>query len=75
MQREQRTAEQIRAEIARLLHVDANELPLPYKLSMESDTFEDSSANWHIPAWPGIRLHTAEVRKAILATKARWDMA
>lgn len=75
MPRELHTAEEIRAEIARLLAVHVAELPLPERLVLEPDWTEAGGANWHIPAWPGIWPNTDAVRRAILDVKARWDMA
>lgn len=74
MARELHTAEEIRTELARLLQIDPDLLPLPERLTLPSDPFDDSGANWHIPAWPNIWPNGTAVRKAILNVKARWDL-
>ncbi len=77
MPREQHTAEEIRDEVARLLNAGRKvpiAVPLPTKLSMPSDPFAYSEANWQIPALPGFRADPEAVKAAILAVKARWDL-
>lgn len=71
--KEARTAPAIRAEIARLLGVEPDSLPLPERLVLDPDPW-DGGANWHIRSWPGIWPNTTAVRKAILDVKARWDL-
>lgn len=78
MPRELHTAEEIRAEVDRLLNAGrkvAITVPLPVKLSMPSDPFNDRGANWQIPAHPSFASDTEAVKAAITAVKARWDLA
>lgn len=77
MDRELRSATDIRDEVARLLNA-GRKVPivvlLPTKLSMPSDPFDDRAANWQIPAHPSFAADVEAVRKAITDVKARWDM-
>lgn len=76
--RELRTAEEIRDEVTRLLNADRREplpVPLPTRLTMPSDPFDDFGANWQMPEQAAWDLHRAEVRRAIVAVKAKWDLA
>lgn len=78
MAREIRSADEIRAEVDRLLNVGrkvAITVPLPTKLSMPSDPFSDRAANWMIPSAPGFAADPEAVRAAIVAVKEKWDMA
>lgn len=75
--RELYTAEEIRDEVARLLNTGREKplpVPLPTRLSMTSDPFTDFGANWHMPAQGAWTLHLEDVRRAIVAVKARWDL-
>ncbi len=75
--RETRTASEIRDEVDRLLNANRRvpiTVPLPTKLSMPSDPFEHYEANWAIPSHSSFAADREAVRKAILATKARFDM-
>lgn len=77
MGRELRSATEIRDEVARLLNAGRKVpivVPLPTRLSMPSDPFDDRAANWQIPAHPSFAADTEAVRKAITDVKARWDM-
>ncbi len=49
-------------------------VPLPTRLSMPSDPFDYHEANWMIPAHPSFAADPEAV-KAIVAVKARWDLA
>jgi hypothetical protein len=78
MGRELHTAEEIRDEVARLLNSGRKKplpVPLPYKLSMDSDPFDDFGANWAMYEQGGWALHRDDVRRAIVAVKAKWDLA
>lgn len=78
MGREVRTAEEIRAEVERLLNARRKvpiAVPLPTKLAMQSDPFDDRGANWMIPSAPGFAADPEAIKAAIVAVKDRWDMA
>jgi hypothetical protein len=75
--RELRTAEEIRDEVARRLNTGRKvplPVPLPERLSMPSDPFTDHGANWQMPSQGAWALHLEDVRRAIVAVKARWDL-
>lgn len=75
--REKHTAEEIREEVARLLNAGRKVpiiVPLPTRLSMPSDPFDDRAANWQIPAHPSFAADTDAVRAAITNVKGRWDL-
>lgn len=77
MARKAHTAQEIRDEVARLLNTGRKVpiiVPLPTRLSMPSDPFDDHTANWQIPAHPSFAADPEAVRKAITDVKARWDM-
>jgi hypothetical protein len=42
---------------------------------MSSDPFTDYGANWHMPAQAAWEQNLEAVRHAILAVKAKWDLA
>lgn len=78
MTREAKTAGEIQDEVARLLNTGrkvAITVPLPIRLALPSDGFADYEANWQIPAHPSFAADREAVKKAIVAVKARWDMA
>lgn len=77
MKREAKTAEEIRDEVDRLLNAGrkvAIVVPLPTRLSMPSDAFDDRAANWQIPAHPSFASDREAVKKAIVDVKGRWDL-
>lgn len=76
--RERYTAEEIRDEVAAILNVGRKvpiTVPLPTRLSLPSDAFEDFEANWVIPGHPSFAADRDAVRRAIVAVKAKWDLA
>jgi hypothetical protein len=76
--REVRTAVEIREAVARLLNAGRKvpiTVPLPTRLSMSSDAFDDRAANWQIPAHPSFAADRKAVKAAIVAVKAKWDLA
>ncbi len=78
MPRELHTAEEIRDEVARLLNTGRKApitIPLPHKLALGSDPFDDWEANWAIEAHPSFAADTEAVRAAIVAVKSKWDLA
>lgn len=78
MPRQPHTAEEIREEVSRLLNAGRKvpiTVPLPTRLALPSDAFDDFAANWAIPAHPSFRADPEAVRAAIVAVKARWDLA
>ena len=75
MRRELHTAEEIRDEVSRLLNAGRKvpiTVPLPVRLAMPSDPFEDMEANWMIPAHPSFQADPEAVKRAIVAVKSRW---
>jgi hypothetical protein len=75
--RERHTAAEIRDEVSRLLNARRSAplpVPLPTRLSMPSDPFTDFGANWQMPEQSAWRLHQDDVRRAIVAVKAKWDL-
>lgn len=75
--REPHSAEEIRAEVARLVNAGRMRpitVPLPTRLALPADPFEDHEANWMIPAHPSFDADREAVRRAIVAVKAKWDM-
>lgn len=78
MKREKHTAAEIRDEVDRLLNAGRKvpiTVPLPTRLGMPSDPFTDFTANWAIPSHPSFQADRDAVKAAILAVKARWDLA
>ncbi len=76
MARELHTAEEIRAEVDRLLNTGRKvplAVPLPL-LALERDPLE-GSANWNMPRLPGTKGNEAAIGKAIVAVKSKWDLA
>lgn len=78
MPREPHTAEEIQDEVSRLLNAGRKvpiTVPLPTRLALPSDGFADYEANWQIPAHPSFAADREAVRAAIVAVKAKWDLA
>jgi len=77
MTRELHTAEEIRDEVARLLNAGRSKplpVPLPHKLTLDADPFDDFGANWAMPEQGAWSLHREDVKRAIVAVKAKWDL-
>lgn len=76
--RELHTADEIRDEVSRILNAGRKRpitVPLPTRLALPADAFEDHAANWMIPAHPTFAADREAVRAAIVAVKAKWDLA
>ncbi len=77
MTRELHTAEEIQAEVDRLLNAGRKvpiTVPLPHRLALDSDPFDVWAANWAIVAHPSFAADTEAVKAAILAVKRKWDL-
>lgn len=78
MSREPHTAEEIRDEVGRLLNAGRKlplAVPLPLRLAFEPDAFIGGGANWQMPEFPQVRGNEAAIGRAIMAVKAKWNLA
>lgn len=79
MTRELHTAEEIRAEVSRLLNegrMNLIDVPEPLRLAAEDDTLVDGGANWDMPEFRPRQARGSEaaIGRAVLAVKGKWDL-
>lgn len=74
--REKRTAEEIQAEVSRLLNAGRKKplhVPLPVRWTDPDPAFGEP-ANWMIPRLPETRDNEVAIARAIYDVKKRWDL-